>query len=63
MTVRVASSAVLAPTDNVWSITIIQRASGLVTVLPVNAPDALHQKVLELLRRELQRQPTSLVNT
>lgn len=54
---------VLAPTDNVWSITIVQRASGLVTVLPVNAPDALHQKVLELLRRELQRQPTSLVNT
>lgn len=52
-----------SPSDNVWSITIVQRASGLVTVLPVAAPAALEQKIVDLLRRELQRQPTSLVST
>lgn len=49
--------------DNVWSITIVQRASGLVTVLPVGAPVELHDKLVDLLRRELRRQPTSLVTT
>jgi len=46
-----------APTDNVWSITVIQRADGSTTISPVNCPKELEAAVIALMRQKLKREP------
>lgn len=46
--------------DNLWSVTIVQRASGLVTILPVAMPLELHNRLVAFLERELKCAPSHL---
>lgn len=48
---------ILKPGDNVWSITIVQRENGVITVLPVNAPGPIRDEIVQLLERALARKP------
>lgn len=53
---------ILQSTANVWSLTIIARADGQITLSPVNVPKELEQTLVELLRRRYGRSlavPTS----
>jgi len=42
---------IIPANGNVWSVTIVGRADGVVTVSPVNAPIVLHQELLAVLRQ------------
>ena len=43
--------------DNVWSVIVVAKASGLVTILPVNMPLELHAELVAFLERKLSRVP------